>query len=62
MMVAVPGLCQDFLSFMSSQLDIGEVPHPTDMPLSAITTKATYKMVPWWLKDLYSQIQTLEEA
>lgn len=62
MMVAVPGLCQDFLSFMSSHLDIGETPHPTEMPLSAITTKATYKMIPEWLKELHSKIQTLEEA
>lgn len=62
MMVAVPGLCQDFLSFMSSHLDINETSHPTEMPLSAITTKATYKMIPGWLKELYSKIQTLEEA
>lgn len=62
MMVAVPGICQDLLSFMSSHLEIGEVSHPTEMPLSAITTKATYKMIPKWLKELYSKIQTLEEA
>lgn len=55
---ALPGLCTDLLSFLSSQID--DEPHPTDMPLDAITSKAAYKLIPDWLKKLYSECQTIQ--
>lgn len=53
-----PGLCTDLLSFLSSQID--DEPHPTQMPLNCITTKAAYKLIPDWLKKLYSECQTIQ--
>ena len=55
---ALPGLCTDLLSFLSSQID--DEPHPTQMPLELITTKAAYKLIPDWLKKLYSECQTIQ--
>ena len=55
---ALPGLCTDLLSFLSSQID--EEPHPTDMPLSAISSKAAYKLLPKSFKQLYKEIQTIQ--
>lgn len=55
---ALPGLCTDLLSFLSSQID--DEPHPTQMPLDCITTKAAYKLIPDWLKKLYSECQTIQ--
>ena len=55
---ALPGLCTDLLSFLSSQID--EEPHPTDMPLSAISSKAAYKLLPESFKKLYKEIQTIQ--
>ena len=55
---ALPGLCTDLLSFLSSQID--EEPHPTDMPLSAISSKAAYKLLPKSFKKLYKEIQTIQ--
>lgn len=55
---ALPGLCTDLLSFLSSQID--EEPHPTEMPLSAISSKAAYKLLPESFKQLYKEIQTIQ--
>ena len=55
---ALPGLCTDLLSFLSSQID--DEPHPTDMPLSAISSKAAYKLLPESFKKLYKEIQTIQ--
>ena len=55
---AVPGLCTDLLSFLSSQID--DEPHPTAMPLSAISSKAAYKLLPKSFKQLYKEIQTIQ--
>ena len=55
---ALPGLCTDLLSFLSSHVD--EEPHPTDMPLSAISSKAAYKLLPESFKQLYKEIQTIQ--
>ena len=55
---ALPGLCTDLLSFLSSQVD--EEPHPTAMPLSAISSKAAYKLLPESFKQLYKEIQTIQ--
>ena len=56
---ALPGLCTDLLSFLSSQID-EEGPCPTAMPLSAISSKAAYKLLPESFKQLYKEIQTIQ--
>ena len=55
---ALPGLCTDLLSFLSSQID--DEPHPTEMPLSLISSKAAYKLLPESFKQLYKTIQTIQ--
>ena len=55
---ALPGLCTDLLSFLSSHVD--DEPHPTTMPLSAISSKAAYKLLPESFKQLYKEIQTIQ--
>ena len=55
---ALPGLCTDLLSFLSAQ--VSEEPHPTEMPLSAISSKAAYKLLPESFKQLYKEIQTIQ--
>ncbi|MBO6074003.1 MAG: hypothetical protein J6P74_02565 [Paludibacteraceae bacterium] len=55
---ALPGLCTDLLSFLSSQID--DEPHPTNMPLDAISSKAAYKLLPESFKQLYKEIQTIQ--
>lgn len=55
---ALPGLCTDLLSFLGSHVD--EEPHPTAVPLSAISSKAAYKLLPESFKQLYKEIQTIQ--
>lgn len=55
---ALPGLCTDLLSFLGSHVD--EEPHPTTTPLSAISSKAAYKLLPESFKKLYKEIQTIQ--
>ena len=55
---ALPGLCTDLLSFLSSQID--DEPHPTEMPLNLISSKAAYKLLPESFKQLYKTIRTIQ--